>query len=102
VSLYTLPYISIWRWSVSGIFSVHSFYEWLDFGGIINNEYDIVWKSDIPFKIKKNAWLVRKKKILTNDNLVHRGWDGDTFFAFCGSYEDIDHFFVQCSVAYIL
>jgi hypothetical protein len=37
--------------------------EWLDFGGIISNEYDIVWKSKIPYKIRIFMWLVREKRI---------------------------------------
>jgi hypothetical protein len=31
--------ISIWKWSASGIFLLHSLYEWLDFD---DTEYDIV------------------------------------------------------------
>jgi hypothetical protein len=31
-----------WRWHNSGLFSVHSFYEWLDFGGVINTEFDVI------------------------------------------------------------
>jgi hypothetical protein len=38
----SLPNTCVWRWHPSGIFSVHSFYEWLDFGGVINHEYDII------------------------------------------------------------
>jgi zinc-binding in reverse transcriptase len=41
---------------------MHSFYEWLDFGGVVSQEYDIVWKSKIPLKIKIFMWLVHKKK----------------------------------------
>jgi zinc-binding in reverse transcriptase len=61
VVLNSTPNFSIWRWSASGKFSVHSMYEWLDFDGIISNEYDIVWKSKIPYKIRIFMWLVRKK-----------------------------------------
>jgi hypothetical protein len=50
----SLPDICTWRWGVSGKFLVHSFYEWLSFGGVISDEYDIIWKSKIPLKIKKN------------------------------------------------
>jgi zinc-binding in reverse transcriptase len=53
--------ICVWRWHSSGLFSVRSFYEWLDFGGVVSQEYDIVWKSEISFKIKIFMWLVRKK-----------------------------------------
>jgi hypothetical protein len=31
-----------WRWHFSGLFSVHFFYEWLDFDDIDSHEYDIV------------------------------------------------------------
>jgi zinc-binding in reverse transcriptase len=47
---------------VSEKFSVHSFYEWLSFGGVISDEYAIIWKSNLPFKIKFFMWLVRKRK----------------------------------------
>jgi zinc-binding in reverse transcriptase len=47
-------------------------------------------------------WLVRKKKILTKYNLVKKGWDGDIYCVFCGAYEDIDHLFILCSMAYTL
>jgi zinc-binding in reverse transcriptase len=83
VSLYpsTLD-INIWRWTVAGIFTVHSLYEWLDFGSVISHEFDIVWKSKIPLKVKKIMWLLTKNKILTKKNLIRRGWQGDTSCAF--------------------
>jgi hypothetical protein len=40
--------ITIWHWHASGIFSLHSFYEWLDFSGIINTDFNIVWQCKIP------------------------------------------------------
>jgi zinc-binding in reverse transcriptase len=91
VTLCPTPDISIWRWSASRKYSMRSMYEWLDFDGVISHEYDIVWNSKIPLKIRIFMWLVRKRKFLTKDNLVHRGWMGDTACVFCGAYEDIDH-----------
>jgi hypothetical protein len=41
-----------WRWHTFSIFSVHYFYERLDFGGAISIEFDIVGNSKILFKIK--------------------------------------------------
>jgi hypothetical protein len=29
-------------WYSSGLFSVNSFYEWLDFGGVINIDFDVI------------------------------------------------------------
>jgi zinc-binding in reverse transcriptase len=66
VSLYpSILDINIWRWTVASIFTVHSLYEWLDFGGVISHEFDIIWKSKIPLKVKKIMWLLTKNKILT-------------------------------------
>jgi zinc-binding in reverse transcriptase len=61
IVLSSTPDFPIWRWTTSGKFSVHSMYEWLDFDGIISNEYDIVWKSKISYKIRIFMWLMRKK-----------------------------------------
>lgn len=44
-------------------------------------------------------WLVNRKSILTKDNLLKRGWQGDKSCAFCGQDECIDHLFFQCSAA---
>jgi zinc-binding in reverse transcriptase len=41
-------------------------------------------------------WLLRRKKILIKDQLLKRGWDGNSFCVFCDKYEDIHHLFVQC------
>lgn len=67
----------LWTWNSSGIFLVHSFYEWTEFGGMINYEYDVIWQSKIPLKIKIFLWLVRKKKVLTKDLLLKKGLQGN-------------------------
>jgi zinc-binding in reverse transcriptase len=87
---------------VSGLFSVHLFYEWLDFGGIISNEFNIVWQSKIPFKVKIFMWLVRRKRILTKDQLFRKGWTGDSCCVFCGEHDDIHHIFVNCSTVQVI
>jgi zinc-binding in reverse transcriptase len=51
-------------------FSQHSLYEWLDFEGIINHEFDIVWNSKIPLKIKIFMWLLKEKKCLSKTNYL--------------------------------
>lgn len=60
-----------WRWSSMGVFSVHSF---LSFEDINNTEFDSLWISKLPLKIKLFMQLVRKNRILTKDNLIKRGW----------------------------
>jgi zinc-binding in reverse transcriptase len=65
--------IIIWRWSTSGLFSVRSCYNWLDFGGVKSNRFQITWSATIPLKIKIFFWLVQRNKILTKDNLRKKG-----------------------------
>jgi zinc-binding in reverse transcriptase len=85
-----------WRWHKSGLFSVHSFYEWLDFGGVINTEFVVIWKSKIPLKIKIFMSLLRRTRLLTKDQLLKRGWIGDSKCVFCDQDENADHLFVYC------
>jgi zinc-binding in reverse transcriptase len=44
----------------------------LKFGGVISTDYDVIWKSKIPFKIKIFMWLVRRHKILTKEQLAKK------------------------------
>jgi zinc-binding in reverse transcriptase len=41
--------------------------------------------------------LVRKRRILTKDQLLKIGWQGDDSCIFCGLHETIDHLLVSCS-----
>lgn len=55
----------------------------LQYGRIVNHDFDITGKAKFSFKIKIFLSLVRKKKkILTKDILIK---------------EDADHLFVACS-----
>ena len=92
-----------WRWNATGRFTVHSFYTWLEYGGVKKKYFDTIWKAKIPFKIKIFLWLVKQKKVLTRVNLSKRGWQGDVACSFfCGEPETVDHLFIQRSfVKYI-
>jgi zinc-binding in reverse transcriptase len=71
--LYLLPLLILaYGDGISLDISVHSLYEWLDFGEIINHEFDIIWSSKIPLKIKIFMWLLRKRKVLTKNQLLKR------------------------------
>lgn len=66
----THPDRILWRWQSSGFFSVHSLYQWLEYGGIKNTTYTTLWKTKISLKIKIFIWLVKEGKLLTKDNLA--------------------------------
>jgi zinc-binding in reverse transcriptase len=85
-----------WRWSKDGIFTVHSFYLWLNDGGLLSKDFETVWHSKIPLKIQIFMCLVRKNRILTKINLKKRGWSGNVQCVFCGEEKTNDHLFVSC------
>lgn len=86
-----------WRWTSDGCFTVRSTYAMLSNGGTRDNRTYDIWKLRIPFKVKVFCWLVLKKKIPTIDNLLKRGWIGNTICVLCGSkFETFDHLFTRC------
>jgi zinc-binding in reverse transcriptase len=64
--------VLLWRCQNVRMFSVHYLYSWLEFAGITNTEYMVMWKINIPLKIKIFVWLVRRNRVLTKVNLVKK------------------------------
>lgn len=85
-----------WRWQALGKFTVHSLYQWLEYGGIKNRSFTSIWKTKIPLKVKIFMWLVKERKFLTKDNLANKGWTGDQKCQFCDELETLYHLFVTC------
>jgi hypothetical protein len=57
----------------------------------------LIWKWELPLKIKIFIWIMLNKLILTWDNLSSRGFFGLVRCALCGSAdENIDHIMFQC------
>jgi hypothetical protein len=52
ITLNTEVDIITWRWSNNGLFSVKSYYHWLDFGGIKSFRYINTWTTTISLRIK--------------------------------------------------
>ncbi|XP_020102988.1 uncharacterized protein LOC109720350 [Ananas comosus] len=77
-----------WRWCSNDLFSVKSVYRMLSDGGTRDGHTNLIWKLRIPLKVKVLCWLVLKKRLLTTDNFVKRGWTGDTACVLCRAYEE--------------
>ena len=59
---------------------------------------DKIWTLNIPLKIGFFTWLLSRDRILTWEQLQHRGFQGPSRCALCGlSAEDIQHLFLDCS-----
>lgn len=58
----------------------------------------MLWRQvPIPIKIRVFMWLTSKNRILTLDNLLKKGWQGNNRCQFCHQPETINHLFVSCS-----
>jgi hypothetical protein len=89
----------IFRWSLtsSGQFMVSSMYQtMIDLEIVSHNIY--LWKLKILLKIKFLLWLLCRKVIITNDNLVKRNWHGNEACCFCHNHETIQHLFLYCDL----
>ena len=47
-------------------------------------------------KIKVFLWFLKKRAILTKDNLARRNWNGSKLCCFCSNTESIHHLFFEC------
>jgi zinc-binding in reverse transcriptase len=88
--------VLLWRWQSKGMFYVHSLYKWLEYGGLRNIDFAVMWKTNLPLKIKKFIWLVRKNRVLTKLNLIKKGWNESTECMFCNEEKSTYHIFITC------
>ncbi|XP_058740911.1 uncharacterized protein LOC131613241 [Vicia villosa] len=98
-----------WILAEYGIFSVVSCYTFFgrDFVPVgspnkHDGAYGLVWKADVPFKIKAFGWRFLLDRILTKDCLVYRGINipvDNLKCCFCGyEVESRNHSFFGCWV----
>jgi zinc-binding in reverse transcriptase len=74
ITLNTSDDLILWRWSSNFLFSTNSCYNWLNYEGMVNQQFQSFWIIHIPLKIKIFLWLAKQNKVLTRDNLIKRGW----------------------------
>jgi hypothetical protein len=59
----------------------------------------MIWKANLPLKIKIFMCLVSQNIILTKDNLIKRKWKGNKSCAFCTENENSRYLFFECPTA---
>nr|CAD1817347.1 unnamed protein product [Ananas comosus var. bracteatus] len=87
----------LWRWKADGKFTMKSIYAVLSDGGTRDARANKLWGLHIPLKVQVFTWLVLKKRPLTTNNLIKRGWTGNTTCVLCGiEGETVNHLFSRC------
>jgi hypothetical protein len=91
----------VWKLTKSGIFTVKSMYEDLmNYHEHFPTKY--LWKLKVPLKIKIFMWFLRRKVLLTRDNLIKRQWKGSKKCCCCYAEESIEHLFLSCPLSKIV
>ncbi|KAJ3688152.1 hypothetical protein LUZ61_017316 [Rhynchospora tenuis] len=91
----------IWRWTQNGLFSSSSAYHVLSNTGVRSWFYPFLWKIKAPPKVKIFLWLLLRDRLLTQQNLLLKGWPTATSCPTCNtiSFETSDHLFLHCHFA---
>jgi hypothetical protein len=88
----------IWNLTKSGLFTVRSMYlHSIDTRPPFQNKK--IWKLKIPLKIKIFLWFLKRRVVLTKDNLAKRNWKGSQKCDCCNRNETIQHLFLDCPFA---
>ncbi|XP_039145636.1 uncharacterized protein LOC120282866 [Dioscorea cayenensis subsp. rotundata] len=91
--------VRFWSLNANGSFSVKSFYDRLNDGGLRCPIAKFFWKGPCPRKVNIFNWLAWKDKILTLENLAKRRCNKlptDTCVLCHEAVESVDHLFLQC------
>ena len=82
-----------------GVYSIKSFYKFVNFRGVLPISSPAIWKIKIPPRIQIFLWLLTNNKLLTRDNLCKRQNVDDLTCVFCNGQESCSHLFSTCVVA---
>jgi hypothetical protein len=89
-----------WKPSRSKGFQVKSFYTQLTSNGIGSFLWKSIWKAKVSPKVAFFVWIAALGKILTADNLRHRGIIAVSWCCMCkADGESIDHLLLHCPYA---
>ena len=86
----------IFRWKLNkpGLFSAQTFYAALIGNYRVTNKH-FFWLLQIPLKVKIFLWYLKKRVVLTKDNLLKRNWRGSNKCCFCIKEETIQHLLME-------
>ncbi|XP_020266417.1 uncharacterized protein LOC109841906 [Asparagus officinalis] len=75
--------IPTWSLTSNGSFSIKSHYSFLNTRGILSAYYKTVWNPVMPSKFQFFIWLLSKNRLHTKENLIKKGWQGDSTCILC-------------------
>jgi hypothetical protein len=92
----------IWKYESSGVYSSKSLYAIMNFRGVQPVYLPAVWDLKIPPRVQIYFWLLSQNKIMTRDNLRHRGIPKPLVCELYSEMEFVKHLFFDCLVSKLL
>ncbi|KAJ4805690.1 Cyst nematode resistance protein-like protein [Rhynchospora pubera] len=88
-----------WSWSTDGQYSTSVAYKKMVHTGVITPCHKMLWKIKSPAKVRTFIWLLVLDRLLTQRNLLVRGWPAMPSCVLCNQQqvEDCCHLFLTCS-----
>nr|CAD1837399.1 unnamed protein product [Ananas comosus var. bracteatus] len=84
---------------MDGRFIVRSTYSALNNGSTRDAHASKIWRLEILLKVQVFTWLILRKRTATTNNLLKKGWTGNTKCALYDVEEEtVDHLFTQCVI----
>ena len=89
----------VWALEKSKKYSTSSLYKLLTSGGVRDSQMMLIWKCNIPLKVKIFIWMAVHDIIQSGVQLKKKKWSGPVECATCDKIETSDHILSQCPVA---
>lgn len=88
----------VWKWTANGKYSVRSYYHTFTQYPTILDSRASIWGIKALHRVMVFVWLMLRRRILTVDNLVRRGWHLPNRCCLCKRAEEtMDHLFRDCN-----
>ncbi|KAJ1696640.1 hypothetical protein LUZ63_005152 [Rhynchospora breviuscula] len=89
-----------WKWTKEGAFTSKSAYSIMRDPGMRSTYYNQLWKTKAPLKVKVFFWTALLDRLLTRENMHHKGWTVQRECVLCqNNFETGLHLFAQCPFA---
>jgi hypothetical protein len=89
----------IWKYESKGVYSSKSLYAIINFRGVQHVFLPAVWDLKISPRVQIFLWILSQNKIMTRDNLRHRGILKPLVCELCSELESFKHLFFDCLVS---
>lgn len=91
-----------WALEKSNKFSTRSLYKLMTSGGVVDSGMMVIWKCNIPLKVKIFLWMATHDRIQCGVQLKKKKWSGPEKCFICDKLETTDHILFQCPMAVFL